>query len=59
MSPMITARVSEGLKTEVETLVQDTGLWATRTDFITEALDEYIRKYWRGERFAQRHNDRD
>jgi Arc/MetJ-type ribon-helix-helix transcriptional regulator len=56
---MITARVSEGLKTEVETLVQDTGLWASRTDFIIEALDEHIRKYWKEERYAKRLNDRD
>ena len=60
MSPMITARVSEGLKAEVETLVHDTGLWTSRTDFIVEALDEYIKRYWRGDRYAKRPNeDRD
>jgi len=56
MSPMIIARVSEGLKAEVETLVQDTGMWGTQTEFIVEALDEHIKKYWRGDRFAKRHD---
>lgn len=55
---MVTARVSEGLKTEIETLVEDVGLWRNRSDFINEALDEYVQRYWEGERYAKR-NDRD
>ena len=58
MSSMVTARVSEGLKTEIETLVEDVGLWRNRSDFINEALDEYVQRYWEGERYAKR-NDRD
>jgi Arc/MetJ-type ribon-helix-helix transcriptional regulator len=56
MSPILTARISEGLKAEIETLVGDTGLWASRTDFVREALDEKIRKYWNGDRYAQNSN---
>ena len=54
MAPILTARISEGMKSEIETLVEDTGLWASRTEFVKTALDEKIRKHWRGERYAQR-----
>jgi hypothetical protein len=46
-------RVSEGMKAEIETLVEDTGLWADRTQFVIEALDVQIRKYWQGDRYCQ------
>ena len=53
-TPTITVRVSEGMKAEVETLVEDTGLWPTESNFIREALDTLIRRYWKGDRFCQR-----
>jgi len=54
MSPILTARISEGMKSEIEVLVEDTGLWGSRSDFVKEAIDEQIKRYWKGDRFAQR-----
>lgn len=51
MSSTLTVRLSDGMKAEIETLVNEIGLWETQTDFVTEAINEHIKKYWRGERF--------
>ena len=58
MAPMVVARVSEGLKTEIETLVSETGLWENQSAFIKEALDIHIGQHWQGERYVTRY-DRD
>jgi Arc/MetJ-type ribon-helix-helix transcriptional regulator len=52
MSPILTARISEGMKSEIEELVEQTGLWPSRTEFVKEALDKQIKKYWTGDRYA-------
>jgi hypothetical protein len=52
MAPILTARISEGMKSEIEELVDETGLWPSRTEFIKEALDQHIKKYWTGDRYA-------
>lgn len=54
MSPFIAVRVSEAMKAEIEALVDETGLWKNQSDFIKEALDEYIQKHWVGERYVKR-----
>ena len=52
--PTVIARVSEGMKAEIETLVAEAGVWTDQARFIREALDIHIQKYWHGERFCQR-----
>lgn len=46
-------RVSEGMKTEVETLVNDIGLWENRSDFVRDAINDKIQKHWQGERMVK------
>ncbi|HEY0089146.1 MAG TPA: hypothetical protein VGB37_09890 [Candidatus Lokiarchaeia archaeon] len=48
---MLSVRISDGMKAEIETIVHETGLWSDQSDFIKEALNEHIKKYWNGERF--------
>ena len=51
----ITVRVSEGMKAEIESLAKYGDVWwANQSEFIREALDTHITKYWQGERFCQR-----
>jgi len=52
--PTITVRVSEGMKAEVEALGDPkyTGWWPDQAHFIREALNEHIKKFWKGERFC-------
>jgi Arc/MetJ-type ribon-helix-helix transcriptional regulator len=52
--PTISVRVSEGMKAEVEQLTQETGAWVSESNFIREAIDEHIKRYWFGERYCQR-----
>ena len=52
--PTISVRVSEGMKAEIEQLVEETGAWPTESVFIREALDTHIKRYWHGERYCQR-----
>ena len=40
------------MKSEIEELVEQIGLWPNRTEFIKEALDSHIKKYWNGDRYA-------
>ena len=51
MTTMLSVRISDGMKAEIETIVHETGLWSDQSDFIKEALNEHIKKYWNGERF--------
>ena len=51
--PTMTIRVSEGMKAEMETLIEDSGVWPNQSYFIREAIDAYIKRYWQGERFCQ------
>lgn len=51
MSSKLTIRISDGMKAEIETIVSDVGLWETQTDFVKEAINDHIKKYWKGERF--------
>ncbi|MBW2021237.1 MAG: hypothetical protein JRI65_14805 [Deltaproteobacteria bacterium] len=52
--PQIQARVSEGMKAEVEHIVGEVGLWENESYFIREALNEYIKKHWKwGDRYCQ------
>jgi len=51
METMLTVRISAGMKAEIEQLVGEIGLWQNQSQFITEALNEHIKKYWNGERF--------
>ena len=52
--PIITVRVSEGMKAEIEALVEESGLWRTQSFFVREALDTLIKRYWKGERYCLR-----
>jgi len=52
MAPILTARISEGMKSEIEELVEDKGMWASRTEFVKEALNQQIKRYWTGDRYA-------
>ena len=52
---MLTVRVSDGMKAEIEHLVGDIGLWHNQSQFITDALNEYIKRFWKGERFDNQH----
>jgi len=51
MASKLTIRLSDGMKAEIETLVNEIGLWETQTEFIKEAINEHIKKYWKGGRF--------
>ncbi len=51
--PQIQARVSEGMKAEIEYLIPEVGAWESESYFIREALNEYIKKHWKGERFCK------
>ena len=51
MASSITVRISDGMKAEIETIVGDIGLWHNQSHFVKDALDEYIKKYWEGDRF--------
>ena len=55
MASMITVRVSDGMKAEIENLVGEIGLWHNESQFIKEALNEHIKKYWQGDRFDNQH----
>lgn len=50
MTVMLTVRISDGMKAEIEKIIGDIGLWQNQSHFIKDALDEYIKKYWQGER---------
>lgn len=50
MQSAITVRLIESKITEIETLVHDTGLWKNKSDFIREAIEIQIKKYWSGDR---------
>jgi Arc/MetJ-type ribon-helix-helix transcriptional regulator len=53
--PTITVRISEGMKTEIEDLVKGGNWgWASESHFTREALNQYIKRYWKGPRFCQR-----
>lgn len=52
--PTIVVRVSEGMKAEVESLIESVGLWKDQSYFIREAIDTHIQKHWIGERYCQR-----
>lgn len=56
MCPFVAVRISEAMKAEIETIVAETGLWKTQSDFIKEALDEFIQKNWSGERYVKSKN---
>ena len=51
MSTMLSVRISDGMKAEIETIVSEIGLWNDQSHFIKEALNEKIKKYWNGDRF--------
>jgi Arc/MetJ-type ribon-helix-helix transcriptional regulator len=51
MSTMLSTRISDGMKAEIEIIVREVGLWKDQSHFIKEALNEHIKKYWNGERF--------
>ena len=53
MSPTINTRISEGMKAEIEYLIGDVGLWSNQTEFVKDALNTYIKKHWKGRRYAQ------
>ncbi len=46
MASMISVRLSDGMKAEIERIIQEVGLWHNQSDFIKEALDEHIKKFW-------------
>ena len=54
MSSILSIRLSDGMKAEIETIVKELGLWENQSHFVREALDQYIKKYWKGERFDHR-----
>ena len=51
MTTMLTVRISDGMKAEIEHIVGEIGLWHNQSQFITDALNEHIKKFWQGERF--------
>lgn len=51
MLSTLTVKIPEATKAEIETLTQELGLWESQSDFVREALDQHISKYWKGERF--------
>ena len=51
MLSVVTVKIPEAMKAEVETLIQELGLWGSQSEFIREAIDQQIGKYWKGERF--------
>ena len=51
MATILSVRISDGMKAEIETIVSEVGLWRNQSDFVKEALNEQIKKYWKGERF--------
>ena len=55
MATKITVRMSDGMKAEIEHLVGDIGLWHNQSQFIIDALNEYIKKFWKGERFDNKY----
>lgn len=52
--PTLNVRVSEGMKAEIESLVDEVGLWKDQSYFVREAVDIQIKKYWKGDRFCLR-----
>lgn len=50
MQSAITVRLPESNITEIETLVHDTGLWKNKSEFLREAIETQIKKYWSGDR---------
>ncbi len=50
--PMVTVRISEGMKAEIETLTEEMGIYNYESEFLRDAINEHIKKFWRGERFA-------
>ena len=50
MGSKITVRISDGMKAEIERIIGEVGLWYNQSDFIKEALDEHIKKFWHGDR---------
>lgn len=55
MASMFTLRISDGMKAEIEYIVGEIGLWQNQSDFVKEAINEHIKKYWQGERFDIEH----
>jgi Arc/MetJ-type ribon-helix-helix transcriptional regulator len=51
MLSILSIKIPEGMVAEIETLVHDLGLWENRSEFIREAIDQQIKKYWNGGRF--------
>ena len=52
MQSSITLRLPESKITEIETLVHDTGLWKNKSEFLREAIETHIKKYWIGDRLG-------
>ena len=52
MLSVFSIKIQEAMIAEVETLVHDLGLWENRSEFVREAIDQLIRKYWNGDRFV-------
>lgn len=46
-------KMRDSLKAEIETVVEEVGLWHSRSEFVREAIDEHIKKYWKGPRFEK------
>jgi Arc/MetJ-type ribon-helix-helix transcriptional regulator len=55
MGIKITIRISDGMKAEIERLVDEIGIWHNQSHFVKDALDEYIKKHWQGERFDNKY----
>ena len=53
MLSVLSVKLPESMKAEIETLVHDLGLWKNTSDFIRESIDKQIVKYWKGERFER------
>ena len=50
---IFSCKARESLLAEIETVVEDVGLWQNKSEFIREALDEYIKIHWVGPRFEK------
>ena len=55
MGSKITVRLSDGMKAEIEHIVGEVGLWHNQSEFVKEALDEQIKKFWQGDRFDNKY----
>lgn len=54
MDSTVIVRLPADAKAEIEHLVYQVGLWASKSDFIREAIEAYIKKHWEGQRLAAR-----